>query len=87
MHAFFPGEMAPGWRSPFWRTVLQFKSFIYKQSDFLMNEVAGPGLQWLATDGAKGDIMPLLRAMIAMPVGAEMVAHFRDIAKAGPTGI
>jgi len=87
MHAFFPGEMAPGWRSPFWRTVLQFKSFIYKQSDFLMNEVAGPGLQWLATDGAKGDIMPLLRAMIAMPVGAEMVAHFRDIAKAGPEHI
>jgi hypothetical protein len=87
MHAFFPGEMAPGWRSPFWRTVLQFKSFIYKQSDFLMNETLGPGLQWLATDGAKGDILPLLRATIAMPVGAEMVAHFRDIAKSGPEHI
>lgn len=84
MHAFFPWELPPGWRSPFWRTALQFKSFIYKQTEFMTSEVVGPGLQWFATDGAKGDVMPLLRMLFAMPIGAEAVTHLRDVAKAAP---
>jgi hypothetical protein len=87
MHAFFPEQLPPGWRSPFWRTALQFKSFIYKQSEFMLSDVVGPGLQWFATDGARGDVMPLLRMLVAMPVGAEVVTHLRDVVKAGPEHI
>lgn len=87
MHAFFPWELPPGWRSPFWRTALQFKSFIYKQTEFMMTDVVGPGLQWFATDGAKGDVMPLLRTLFAMPIGAEAVTHLRDVVKSAPAHV
>ena len=87
MHAFFPWELPPGWRSPFWRTALQFKSFIYKQTEFMMTDGVGPGLQWFATEGAKGDVMPLLRTLFAMPIGAEAVTHLRDVVKSAPAHV
>jgi hypothetical protein len=84
MHAFNFMELPLAWRDPFWRILMQFKSFIYKQSDFLGNQMLVPAMRYLATDGKAGDLMPLLRAAIVLPIGAELVAHFRDVAKAGP---
>jgi len=87
MHAFDVMELPLAWQDPTWKMILQFKSFIYKQSEFMFNEVAMPGIQWLATNGAKGDIRPLLRAMIVTPGMAELVSHGRDITKSLPTRI
>jgi hypothetical protein len=85
MHAFNIGELPLGWRDPTWRTLLQFKSFIYKQTDFLMSQVLSPGIKHLATNGREGDIMPLLRASLALPAGAEGVTHLRDWIKSVPS--
>lgn len=85
MHAFHPAQLPPAFQNPFWRTVLQFKSFIYKQTEFMNSEVLLPGMRWLVTDGAQGDIRPLLRASIAMPMGGMFVSHLRDYVKSAPT--
>jgi hypothetical protein len=84
MHAFDVSELPLAWQDPTWKMILQFKSFIYKQTEFMFNEVAMPGVKWLATDGAAGDIKPLLRAMIAVPPMAELVTHGRDLIKSLP---
>ena len=44
-----------------------------------------PGMRWLATDGAAGDIKPLLRASVVMPMGGMFVTHLRDYVKSAPT--
>ena len=85
MHAFGTMDLPIQWRDPFWRMLLQFKSFIYKQTEFMASEVVAPGLRYLATDGAKGSIGPLLRAMVAVPPTAIAVTHMRDWAKSVPS--
>ena len=87
MHAFDIMELPLFWQDPTWKMIMQFKSFIYKQSEFMFNETVMPGLQWFATNGAKGDIKPLLRAMIAVPPMAELVTHGRDLVKSVPTRV
>lgn len=85
MHAFGPMDLPVQWRDPFWRMILQFKSFIYKQTEFMAGEVLAPGITWLATDGAKGAIGPMLRTMAAVPMAATTVVHLRDIVKSIPS--
>ncbi len=87
MHAFGPMDLPQAWRSPNIKLLMQFKSFIYKQMGFLYSQVMAPGIQYFATDGAKGSVGPLLRFALAMPVGAEAVAHLRDVAKSLPSQV
>lgn len=85
MHAFDVTQLPIFWRDPFWRTIMQFKSFIYKQSEFMGAEVLAPGLRWLASDGKVGDIRPLLRTVVAVPAMATVVSNLRDWTKSVPT--
>jgi len=85
MHAFDLMELPTQWRDPFWRMVLQFKSFIYKQTEFMASEVMSPGLNWLASNGARGDIWPMVRTIAAVPAISQATTHLRDLAKSIPS--
>ena len=87
MHAFDVMDLPLGWRDPLWRTILQFKSFGYKQLEFMGKEVIQPALQYYATGGARGTIGPLLRSAAMFPPMAMGVSHLRDYAKAIPNEI
>jgi hypothetical protein len=85
MHAFGPMDLPQWWRTPGARLLMQFKSYIYKQMGFLWQDVMAPGLQYLATDGAKGSLGPMMRGLIGLPIAAELTSHLRDVAKSLPS--
>ena len=84
MHAFDVMDLPIGWRDPFWRLVLQFKSFGYQQLGFMGREVLQPALQYWASGGAAGNIAPLYRSMLMFPAIGMGVSHARDLAKGIP---
>ena len=69
------------WQSPSMRMALQFKQFIYQQTRFLFKDVVKPGLEYFNSNGKKGEIGPLLRAIAAFGLGGQFTTHVRDQAK------
>ncbi len=69
------------WQSPYMRIAMQYKSFIYQQTRFLMREVLQPAHKYFASYGKEGTIAPLLRATATFGVSAPVVAHLRDQAR------
>ena len=84
MHAFDVMDLPLGWRDPLWRSILQFKSFGYKQMEFMGKEVMQPALQYYASGGTKGTIAPLLRSAAMYPPMAMGVDAARDAVKNVP---
>lgn len=84
MHAFDVLDLPLGWRDPLWRSVLQFKSFGYKQLEFMGKEVVQPALQYYASGGTKGTIAPMLRSAAMYPPMAFTVEVARDAVKNMP---
>ncbi len=66
------------WRSPEMKMFLQYKSFIYQQSRFLMREIADPAFQFFRTNGAKGSLAPLYRAAAGFGIAGPAVGELRD---------
>jgi hypothetical protein len=87
MHAFDVMDLPLGWRDPMWRVILQFKSFGYKQLEFMGREVMQPALQYLASGGTKGNIGPMMRAGMMYPPMAVFVDSMRDVVKNIPDAI
>lgn len=84
MHAFDVLDLPLGWRDPFWRSVLQFKSFGYKQMEFMGKEVIQPALQYFASGGKVGAIGPAVRSALMYPPMAVFVDTARDAVKNVP---
>jgi hypothetical protein len=87
MHAFDVLDLPLGWRDPFWRSVLQFKSFGYKQLEFMGREVMQPALRYFASGGKEGTIGPMIRAAAMYPPMAMFVDAARDAVKNVPKAL
>jgi hypothetical protein len=72
-------DLPPAWRTPEMRIAMQFKNFTYQQTRMLVREVVVPAAKYFETGGKKGDIAPLVRAMIAFPVAGQGVAALREL--------
>lgn len=66
------------WQSPSMRTAVQFKSFVYQQTRFLMREVLSPALKYFETNGKEGAIGPLARFAVTFGLGGGVVGYARD---------
>lgn len=64
-----PMDLPPWMDSPLGKTVAQFKTFAYKQTGYLYNEVVKRAL--------KGDMMPLIRFMSIAPVLGNAIGDTR----------
>lgn len=77
-HATSASDLPAGWASPQARVLMQFKRFAYHQSRFLYKDVAKPAWKWMDSGGKKGDIRPMMRAMVAYSGGGMTIATARD---------
>jgi hypothetical protein len=87
MHAFDVLDLPLGWRDPFWRSVLQFKSFGYKQLEFMGREVMQPALRYFASGGKEGTIGPAIRSAMMYPPMAVFVDTARDAVRNVPKAL
>lgn len=69
------------WQGPGMRMMVQFKSFVYQQTRFLMREIMKPAMEFFNSNGKKGSIGPLSRAAVTFGLGGGFIAHVRDQAK------
>jgi hypothetical protein len=76
-------ELPLFWTSPLGRTLTQFKSFGFKSGQFAKNDILKPALAYVASDGAQGDIQPLLRALVLMPLAGGTVEKVREVLRGG----
>ena len=58
-----------------------FKSFGFQQGKLFKDAIAKPAGLWLASDGKKGDIGPLLRFAVLTPAGGEIIADIKKFAR------
>jgi hypothetical protein len=72
-------DLPPMWRTPEMRLAMQFRSFIYQQSRFLVREVMQPAFKWADTGGAEGSIGPLARALAMYPIAGYGAAEIREL--------
>lgn len=74
-------DIPVAWQSPGIKTMVQFKSFVYQQTRFLMREIMKPALEYFNSNGKKGSVAPLLRATATFGLGGQFVAYIRDQAQ------
>jgi hypothetical protein len=58
-----------------------FKSFGFQQGKLFKDSIAKPAALWLSTDGKKGDIGPMLRFAVLTPIGGEIIADVKKLAR------
>lgn len=80
-HATSWEDIPLAWQAPGMRMMLQYKSFVYQQSRFLIREVMSPAKDWFISNGKKGSIAPLARFAVATGIGAEGVNYLRTRAR------
>ena len=74
-------SLPPMWQSPEMRVVMQFRSFINEQTRFLWQGVMKPAIKYFDSNGAQGNIKPLMRALVMYPVAGQGVAAARELIK------
>jgi hypothetical protein len=77
-HATHYKDIPLAWQSPGMKVAMQYKSFIYQQTRFLMREILKPAQDYFISNGKKGSLGPLLRATAAYGIGGQVVSHLRD---------
>jgi hypothetical protein len=70
-------ELPSYFRSPTGRFITQFKSFGFQQSKLVKDHVVKPALLWAESGGKKGDIGPLTRMALTMPLGGEIITDLK----------
>lgn len=68
-------------RSPAGRYLTMFKSFGFQQGKLFKDAIAKPAVEWLASDGKRGDIGPMLRFATLTPLGGEIIADVKKLAR------
>jgi hypothetical protein len=68
-------------RSPAGRYLTMFKSFGFQQGKLFKDAIAKPAVEWLASDGKRGDIGPLTRFAVLTPAGGEIIADIKKVAR------
>lgn len=76
-------ELPLMWTSVYGKTAMQFKSFGFKAGQMMKDDIAKPAIQYARTGGKLGDIMPLLRAAVLLPMGGVLVQKLRDAVRLG----
>lgn len=69
-------------RSPYGRFITMFKSFGLQQTKLVKDHVVKPALEWTRSGGARGDIGPLTRFALMMPLGGEIITDIKKMARA-----
>lgn len=76
-------DLPPLWQTPEFRMAVQFKSFAYQMSRFLLKDVMSPAIKYFDTGGKAGSIAPLMRAAITLPAAGNAVAMVRELVSEG----
>jgi hypothetical protein len=81
---FDANQLPLAWKaSPLARIILQFKQYFYAQANFVKNFAVKPGIEYIRTSGASGDIKPLVYMSILFPSFGEITADLREYARKG----
>lgn len=68
-------------RSPYGRFLTQFKSFGFQQSKLMKDHLVKPAMEWVNSGGRRGDIGPLTRFALTMPLGGEAIADLKKFVR------
>ena len=74
-------DLPLSWQTPEMKLFVQFKSFVFQQTRFILREILSPAFQHFKTNGKEGTLAPLMRAVVGFGLGGQVVAHLRDQAQ------
>ena len=77
-------ELPLFWTGPLGKTVTQFKSFGFKAGQAMKDDVLKPFVEYAKSGGKRGDIAPLMRAAVMLPMAGYLVNELKDAVRGGP---